>query len=224
MKKRIKIDSALLSIIIIFTGVLYIFKGLYWQSLLVDNIKDCFGLVLILKGSFLRMSGRGHKKAHSKRSESLVTSGPYTLTRNPMYLGSFLLGCGFVLLVWPLWLLPVFAWLFYVRFNKQMIKEEEFLTKSFGETYKTYCRKVPRLFPKISKMLKAKTREIFNFDEMFSTKESRNLWTWPLLAFVLESLQEILIFGGTDLVRTLLLFIVTFCVYLCVFMVSYQKN
>ena len=139
MKKRIKIDSALLSFIIIITGFLFAFRGLYPLNPFLDDALDFLGFIVLLSGILLRMAARGHKKAHSKKSQALVTSGPYMLVRNPMYLGSFLMGAGFILIVWPWWSLPLFAVLFYIRFKKQVVKEEEFLEELTGRRYKAYC-------------------------------------------------------------------------------------
>src|SRR3990167_9267300 len=122
MKTRIKIDSAILSFFIILTGFLYQFPSLYAGSPLTDDLLDFLGVIVVLKGTFIRMAARGYKKAYSKSGAGLVTTGPYTLVRNPMYLGSFLMGAGFILMVWPWWSLPVFAGLFYLRFSRQIIQ------------------------------------------------------------------------------------------------------
>lgn len=75
---------------------------------------------------------------------SLVTSGIYRITRNPMYLGLL-----FILLGWGAFLenvlafvpVPVFV-LYLTRF--QIIPEERFLTVIFGEAYTAYCAQVRR--------------------------------------------------------------------------------
>jgi len=146
MKKRIKIDSSILSFVIILTGILYQFRNLYTEDLLIDDALDFVGLFMILSGTFLRMMARGFKKEHSQQGHGLVMDGPYALTRNPMYLGSFLMGVGFTLIVWPWWSVGLFAILFYIRFNKQMIKEEQYLTKTFKENYESYAKKIQRIF------------------------------------------------------------------------------
>ncbi|MCX5681293.1 MAG: isoprenylcysteine carboxylmethyltransferase family protein, partial [Candidatus Omnitrophica bacterium] len=140
MKQRIKIDGTILSLVIGVTGILYFFPGL---------ICDLIGVISILKGTYLRMAARGYKKEFSKKGQDLVMSGPYSLTRNPMYLGTFLIGVGFVLVVWPWWLLLIFSLFFYMRFNVQMVKEEVYLKKIFGEKYEAYCLQVPRFFPSL---------------------------------------------------------------------------
>lgn len=207
MKKRIQIDSALLSFLVIFTGFLYLNKGLYLTNRFWDNALDFFGIIAVLKGTLLRMAARGHKKAHSAQGESLVMTGPYTFVRNPMYLGSFLMGAGFILIVWPWWSLPVFAVLFYLRFIQQIVKEEEHLSQLFGEDYAAYCRETPRLFPSLKMIRKVRIKEVLNLKEALSTEEKRAFLCWPLLAVVLETFQESVVFSGSDLVQTIRIFL-----------------
>ena len=224
MKKRIKIDSALLSFIIIITGFLFAFRGLYPLNPFLDDALDFLGFIVLLSGILLRMAARGHKKAHSKKSQALVTSGPYMLVRNPMYLGSFLMGAGFILIVWPWWSLPLFAVLFYIRFKKQVVKEEEFLEELTGRRYKAYCKKVPRIFPAIELMGKTKLKKIVDLGEAFSTKEKRGLLGWPLLAILLESFQEQLVFGETVLSRTIMVFLIATAVFIAGFVYFRHKQ
>src|SRR3989344_8541806 len=155
MKKRVQADSAILCFLIILTGFLYLYPQFYSRDLFNDDILDFIGVLVILKGTYVRMAARGHKKSFSKSGHGLVTSGLYQLVRNPMYLGSFLLGSGFILIVWPWWGLLIFAALFYARFNKQIAKEEKLLTGHFGKEYEQYAKKVPRLFPGLRNCLKA---------------------------------------------------------------------
>ncbi|MBU1997750.1 MAG: isoprenylcysteine carboxylmethyltransferase family protein [Candidatus Omnitrophica bacterium] len=222
MKKRIKIDSSILSFVIVLTGFLYVFPGLYSQSKGVDNALDILGILCIIKGVLIRMAARGHKKKFSKKGGDLVTSGLYSLVRNPMYLGSCSLGIGFVLLVWPWWSVPIFLWLFYIRFNKQVVKEEELLGELFGQKYKNYCKGTPRVFPSIKKCLEVKTKEIIDVKELFSTKEIRGLLTWPLLAVVLEYFQEKVVFKSADLNQIVGTFLGAIVVYLIVVVAYYH--
>src|SRR3989338_7074435 len=103
MKDRIKIDTTILVAMIGFTVVLYKFPDLYPRDRSFDNMMDFFGALCLLKGVFIRMIARGYKKANSSKGKALVCNGIYTLTRNPMYIGSFYIGSGFVLILWPWW-------------------------------------------------------------------------------------------------------------------------
>ena len=206
MKKRIKIDGTLMSFTIVLTGFLYWFPNIYFTNHLFDTIFDVIGIVVLLKGVLLRMSARGHKKAKSAKSKALVVTGPYSITRNPMYFGSFMIGAGYLFMVWPWWTLPIFAGIFYFRFKQEVEKEEKLLSEAFGDEYKEYCERVPRVIPDLKKVYKMKLSEIFDPNEAFSTKEKRGLIGCVLLGVFLEVLQESVIFGQTNINEVMAVF------------------
>ena len=78
------------------------------------------------------------------RPSRLVTSGPFTLSRNPIYIAFTAAYCGAVLLlarVWPLLLLPAPLAIIdrvFIPF------EEGQLRQIFGDRYADYCRRVRR--------------------------------------------------------------------------------
>lgn len=75
---------------------------------------------------------------------ALVTSGPFRLTRNPMYVGLATVYAGVALLVgtwWPLLLLP----LVLVAVDRLVIaREEPYLSRAFGAEYAAYRGRVRR--------------------------------------------------------------------------------
>ena len=81
---------------------------------------------------------------HPERARHLLTTGPYAVSRNPIYLADAAL-----LLGWALWLgnaagllmVPVFI----RTLNRLQIEpEEQALAHKFGEAYRDYCRRVRR--------------------------------------------------------------------------------
>lgn len=79
-----------------------------------------------------------------ERASSLVTTGVFGYSRNPIYLGDVLL-----LLAWALWLQSVPALLglmvFVAYMNRvQIAAEERALTLRFGQAYTDYCARVRR--------------------------------------------------------------------------------
>lgn len=104
------------------------------------------GGAVALAGLALRAWGSGHLRKNDK----LAVSGPYARTRNPLYLGSFIMGLGFVTAAgwWPLAIL--FAALFLGIYWPVMRVEETHLTEIFGEEYKRYAAAVPLFFPRLS--------------------------------------------------------------------------
>jgi protein-S-isoprenylcysteine O-methyltransferase Ste14 len=104
------------------------------------------GVIVSVLGLLLRAWASGHIRKNS----SLATSGPYAYTRNPLYLGNFLLGVGFTIGSgwWPLGVL--FAALFLGIYLPVMRVESETLTQLFGESYQAYARGVPLFFPRVT--------------------------------------------------------------------------
>ncbi len=213
MKTRIKIDGAILLGLILLAALMYLFFGKYQGGHLRDNFFDALGFIFILKGILLRMSARGHKRGHSQSGNRLVTTGPYGAVRNPMYLGTFLLSIGFILIVFPWWWVFIFTPLFFIRFNKQICREEKILIDAFGGEYQRYCQNVPRLFPRLRILSKIPLTQWINLKEAVSTKECWGLLGWPLLALILENCQEYFIFGRPD---TFFNYFVLACVFIAV--------
>ena len=74
----------------------------------------------------------------------LVTSGIYTLTRNPMYVGMLLALAGWgVYLAAPVALVGLLGFWLYIG-RLQIAPEERVLEAMFGAEYRGYCRKVRR--------------------------------------------------------------------------------
>ena len=207
MKTRIKIDLTLLFFIIGLTLILCLFPQLYSRNEFFENIMDVFGIMMIFKGTFFRMSARAHKKFNSQSGQVLVEDGPYAFVRNPMYLGSLLIGLGFTLILWPWWGWLIFAVLFYWRFGIQIAKEETYLQQTFGQQFLDYCQKVPRLFPRITNLNFRKSKEMFCSAGLWSTQEKWGLVAWPILTFVFEIMQERMLFGVNHFRLTFFIFL-----------------
>ena len=94
-------------------------------------------------GLMIRAWGSGHLR----KNEEVTVSGPYAFTRNPLYLGSFLLGLGFTVAAGVWWLALVFAALFLGIYFPVMGVEADELTKRFGDEYKQYAKRVSLFLP-----------------------------------------------------------------------------
>ena len=98
-------------------------------------------------GSSLVQFFRAHttmNPLHPENTKKLVTTGMYSLTRNPMYLGlvSVLFGWGVILASLSTFIiLPLFVWVMTVQ---QIIPEEQILEQKFGQDYLDYKIAVKR--------------------------------------------------------------------------------
>jgi len=101
------------------------------------------GFPLVILGLWMRIWAAGH----IRKSREITQSGPYRFTRNPLYLGSFLLGLGFTLQSGLLFLPLIFVVLFFAIYYPVMRQEEWELQKVFKNEYTLYRERVALFLP-----------------------------------------------------------------------------
>ncbi len=156
-KERIKsyLSLRVISYFLIFWigFVLSIYNSIYVPWPFLENSLVTFmGLILFFTGYIIALWAKftmrsiwGIPKQHDiKRQNKLVTNGPFTFSRNPIYLGLILTYLGFFLVLKSY--LVFLALVAYWYFNKAAEKEEQLLEKHFGKEYLNYKAKVPRFF------------------------------------------------------------------------------
>jgi protein-S-isoprenylcysteine O-methyltransferase Ste14 len=79
-----------------------------------------------------------------KPAHSLQTNGIYAMTRNPMYLGLVLLYTGLALLAGNWWTILFIPMLLLIIQGYIIKREEKYLLRAFGDTYKEYTKRVRR--------------------------------------------------------------------------------
>jgi len=109
-----------------------------WRSM-------ALGAVVVVPGLVIRALASGHVR----KNESLATSGPYAYTRNPLYLGSLLVGVGFCIAARSLWVGAALVVMFFAIYVPVIRDEEAFLRRTFPE-FEEYARRVPRMLPRIT--------------------------------------------------------------------------
>jgi len=100
--------------------------------------------------SLIGLAMRGWASGHIRKNDKLAMSGPYAYTRNPLYLGSFLMGVGFTIASGRFVLGFLFAALFLGIYVPVMRVESETLAQLFGESYQGYLEAVPLFLPRLS--------------------------------------------------------------------------
>jgi protein-S-isoprenylcysteine O-methyltransferase Ste14 len=126
------------------------------------------GAMLVALGCALRAWAAGYLL----KGKRVAVGGPYAYVRNPLYVGSFLVGLGFCLALWQV-PLPVAVELFWFVFvvgfltlyRAKSLSEEQELIRSLGSAYGEYAAKVPAFFPSRGKVSSLGTqrfsRELF---------------------------------------------------------------
>jgi protein-S-isoprenylcysteine O-methyltransferase Ste14 len=77
-------------------------------------------------------------------STALVVTGPYALTRNPIYVGFVLAYFGLSIMLTSLWVLLLLIPVLVILQRGVVEREEAYLERQFGEAYHRYKARVPR--------------------------------------------------------------------------------
>lgn len=129
--------------------LLYISIGLILFFARPTGISLAIGFPLLALGEGIRFWAAGHLL----KTRELVTSGPYRYTRNPLYLGRFLIFTGLCLMVHipfnGTWILLILGWALFFGdyFRRKEQVEPARLRKTHGEAFESYFRSVPAFFP-----------------------------------------------------------------------------
>jgi len=122
-----------------------------------DRAWEIFCILLAFVGLGVRMmtigyTPRGTSGRNTKEqvAESLNTTGMYSITRNPLYLGNAITYMAMALLTQSLYFTLVMALFLVIYLERIIATEERFLANKFGEEYRAWTARVPVFFPKFS--------------------------------------------------------------------------
>jgi protein-S-isoprenylcysteine O-methyltransferase Ste14 len=144
VRRRILL-SAILFVGLVAKDVAYGFKPHDWV-----NIRDpygVFGVFFVIAGLALRSWAAGILHKNSR----LTTVGPYSLIRNPLYAGSFLMMLGFCLLLDNLWDISVIVVPVVILYVVKVRQEEKLLANLFPSQWPTYSASTPRFIPRLKR-------------------------------------------------------------------------
>jgi protein-S-isoprenylcysteine O-methyltransferase Ste14 len=108
---------------------------------------------LLLVGGSVALLGtllRGWAAGLIRKDRELSTDGPYAHTRNPLYLGSFLIGVGVALASGRWELVLLFGLFFAVLYAPLVRAEERALAQRFGDAYARWANGVPAFVPRLA--------------------------------------------------------------------------
>lgn len=100
----------------------------------------------------LAIVGRGWCSLYigGRKKAEIVSRGPYSITRNPLYIFSFIGAFGIGAQAGSLTVGALFVLLTVLIFSQTVRREEQFLKGSFGEAYAAYMARTPRFWPNFS--------------------------------------------------------------------------
>lgn len=122
---------------------------------LADSIYETICIVIAFAGLGIRIlvagyvpAGTSGRNTRRQIAEKLNTTGIYSLTRNPLYLGNALTVIGVALFTQSLSLVLLMAMFLVIYLERIIAAEEQFLETTFGEPYVNWARGVPVFFPR----------------------------------------------------------------------------
>lgn len=154
---------------------------MYVYGIRPDQRSVLAGAVFIVLGELVRFWGVSYigpvSRTRTRATGSLQDSGPYSVVRNPLYVGNFFLSLGLVIVSNIWYLVPVYVFLFGFQYHYIVQWEEWNLRGKFGAEYENYCQQVPRWVPKLTQYRGGR------HDWMKALKSER----WTILAIVAVS-------------------------------------
>ena len=116
---------------------------IYWLLATPTWRSIVYGTIVALLGLIVRAAAAGYLR----KDRELAVTGPYALTRNPLYLGSAILAAGFVVASHS-WIAGLLVSLYFgIFYYAVMRNEEEDLRMRFGQDFNAYATRVPLFFP-----------------------------------------------------------------------------
>ncbi|MGQ0640672.1 MAG: methyltransferase family protein [Gemmatimonadaceae bacterium] len=123
----------------------FVLAGLYLMLVRPTPRSLALGIPIALVGVLVRAWASGH----IMKNDRLATSGPYAFTRNPLYVGSFLIAVGFALVAHWLVLAGVFAF-FLLIYAPTIARERANIENRFPAAYEQYAANVPAFVPRLT--------------------------------------------------------------------------
>ncbi len=112
--------------------------GIRWVGVFL-----CLAGLLLLLWSLVSFGQSFRVGIDTDRPDKLITTGVFAFTRNPIYVAFAVILAG-QFLVFSNWILLVYLGAAVWLFHRQVLREEDYLKKHYGQAYAEYCRRVRR--------------------------------------------------------------------------------
>lgn len=151
-KYRLPLSKLFVALVLL----LMVFTTSLWQlSATATWAVDSIALVLLLVACLGRVWCIMY--IGGQKNTSVVTAGPYSMVRNPLYVFSFVGALGIVLMTHSIVIAALLLIFFVGIYPFVVTKEEANLLGYFGEDYQAYCDRTPRFIPSL-KLYSTETR------------------------------------------------------------------
>jgi protein-S-isoprenylcysteine O-methyltransferase Ste14 len=167
--------------------LIFLLSGHSWErGSITDIMMRLASLTLIMVGTFGRIWCSLYLSG--KKNKELVVVGPYSLTRNPLYLFNLIGALGLGLGSQNLLVLALIAIAFGLFYPSVIRAEERQLEEKYGEAYRQYKESVPGFFPRTLALQEPEKLEVYPRKIRNVIMES----TWFVWIFIIMAVIETL--------------------------------
>tara|TARA_B100001250_G_C19727618_1_gene756856 strand:- start:367 stop:1095 length:729 start_codon:yes stop_codon:yes gene_type:complete len=165
-------------------------------SLIELDLIQYMAVTIALTGLLLRYitigtspAGTSGKNRNKQVADKLNTKGIYSIVRNPLYLGNYLIWVGISIYSTSYIFTLITSIFFFFQYERIILTEEQFLAKKYGDRYREFLENTPLFLPNFFKYQKSKNR--FSFKSIIRQEYSSTLST--ICAFIyIDVLMNIL--------------------------------
>lgn len=154
----------------------------------IEIYYEMFCLAISILGLVIRIITVGHTPANTSGrnvkeqvADTLNATGMYSIVRNPLYLGNFLMWLGIGMLTMNIWFIVAFTLVYWLYYERIIYAEEQYLTRKFTTTYEQWALETPCFIPKFNNYRKAE----LSFSWKKVVKKEKNGLLALLLVFCL---------------------------------------
>lgn len=141
------------------------------------------GIWFIILGLLIRLWAN----AYAIKTEKVTTSGPYSMVRNPLYLGTMLITVGFMIMLNTSYAGLLFVVIMVLVYYRTIRNEERALTQKHGKAYLDYKSKVPMMIPTFFRY-KGGEKWPFSWRRIIENKEYK-LFIWVINIVIIFRLK-----------------------------------
>lgn len=177
--------SRIFAAIIIF---LALFSEPSWERshFVVSMVVDVLAFVLILIATFGRLWALVYISGH--KTKDLITDGPYSVVRNPLYLFSFTGALGIGLVSDNIYILTLLILIFSLYYPFVIQGEENNLHRVHGKAFEEYRDKTPMFLPRLSLY---HDEPFLNIDTRLFRKTFLSVMWFPMIFLILLLIERL---------------------------------
>jgi protein-S-isoprenylcysteine O-methyltransferase Ste14 len=181
-----KVRVILTRVLALMVLVLFLISRNRIEGRIQMSLLDFAGLVCIIISAFGRVWSSVYIAGY--KTSSLIESGPFSATRNPLYLFSLIGTVGIGLASGSILILLLLLLCFGIYYPLVIRREEKSLRELHGAKFELYAGRVPRFLPKLS---------LFSEPETYSVKPKM------LRRALLDASYFVWVFGAVQLIANL---------------------